>query len=319
MKLGCSIVIVNYKSAAYLAECLTSLDQSSVPVELIIVDNSGELNDKKPSSRWPLSIVSGQGNVGFGKGCNLGASQSSAEYLLFLNPDTQLEPATVKALLDEAAAHPDTGAVGCRVTFPDGTAQPSAHKRFPGLLVHLFNYAPLLHIAVTRWWPKFGPTFYAAADYSKHLQPKHLLGAVMLIPKGVFDAVGGFDEHFFLYREETDLCRRILKNGFKIYYTPSAHIVHAGGASTGNDAFSELDARYSQSVYYYQRKHYGVVYTFITWLVAVVGLAVSWLGLEGVRLLKLMRGKRPGMSVDTQAKIRRCLAWHFRHFAGANT
>ena len=226
-----SIVIVSWNSCYFLKGCLSSLIlfPSRDPFEIIVVDNASTDGSREMIRReFPAVIlVENDQNRGFAAACNRGAEKAGGEYLLFLNPDTRVYPGTLDGALDFMRAHPDAGAMGCRTLNFDGTLQSSAYS-FPTPL-RVFAYIVGLN-RIFRISKLHG--------HGKIRQPDYVQGSFLLIPKNIFGDLGGFDEKFFLYSEEVDLCRRIRDDGRKIYYFPGVRIMHAGGASAGKNPLS---------------------------------------------------------------------------------
>lgn len=308
-----SIIIVNYKSWAITTQAVASIQDSGAKAsyEIILVDNdSGKSDVKELRKIRGITLIESGTNDGFGSGCNLGAAAAKGSFLLFLNPDTVIQAGTLDFVLDYAQGQQLVGVVGCKITFSNGQLQPSAHRKFPNLWSHFFEYTPLLLILSGRVNPYFGPTLYSVQDHNHALVCSHLLGAFMLVPRAVFRTVGGFDENFFLYREETDLCYRIQKAGYRILYTPGTTIEHTSGQSTHNDSFATLDPRYTASEYYFLHKIRGRHYTDLAYLLAVTGLHLSAFALRCLSAYKQIRRKPVGLSSQLQGKIRACLDWH---------
>jgi GT2 family glycosyltransferase len=219
-----SIVIVSWNSCYFLKGCLSSLFlfPSRDPFEIIVVDNASTDGSREMIRKeFPAVIlVENDRNRGFAAACNRGAEKAEGEYLLFLNPDTRVYPGTLEGALDFMRAHPDAGVMGCRTLNFDGTPQSSAYS-FPTPLrafAYIVGLNRIFRISKLR-------------GSDKIRQPDYVQGSFFLIPRNVFEGLGGFDEKFFFYSEEVDLCRRIRDAGRKIYYFPGVRIMHAGGGS----------------------------------------------------------------------------------------
>jgi GT2 family glycosyltransferase len=312
-----STIIVNHNSARETIACVASLRANGgVEQEIIVVDNGSEADD-----RALLRDLDGASrlieapNDGFGAGCNRGAAAAAGTYLLFVNPDIVVpSPTALAELVAVAAREPRLGALGCRMVFDDGRLQLSAHHRDPDLVGHAWDYAPIVSQPLSRLFG-LGPRslFPAPRHEGEVLEARHLLGAFMLVPRDVFRQVGGFDEGFFLYREETDLCRRIAGLGRRILYTPTPVVVHTSAASTHNRHFANFDPRYMESTYRYFRLYHGPAYVAAAWLLALAGMTLSLAAALPARALaRATRRRRTSLSELLVPRLRAAIAWHWR-------
>jgi len=223
-------VVVSYNSAVYLPDCLRSLRSEGV-TEVVVVDNAS--SDGSPevvrTADAGVTVVETGVNLGFGSGANRGVAVTGSDYVLILNPDTVVEPGTVKALT--AALDRDDGlaVVGPRIENLDGTLYPSV-RRFPNLTV-AFG-----HAFIGLVWPANPYTRrYRMLDWD-HDRPADDVdwvgGACLLVRRSAFDLVAGFDEAYFMYVEDVDLCWRLGRAGWRIGYDPGGRVVHALGGSS---------------------------------------------------------------------------------------
>lgn len=230
-----SFIIVSYKDTEKLQRCVSSLP-STDETEIIVIDNS-------------------QNNRGFSKGCNLGALQAKGEYLFFLNPDTVVHPGAIEALCSHLAAHPTLACVVPQLCSEAGKPALSFTRQYrwfsaPIVLSWIHTYLPYNPISL---WH-----FYAFSSLS---QPRFLeaaSGAALCMRKTVFEKVGGFDEKFFMYWEDYDICRRIINSGEKIYYLPQARVLHSGGGSSHDKG--ALKKYFDRAQKYFFTKHFGSTY-----------------------------------------------------------
>jgi N-acetylglucosaminyl-diphospho-decaprenol L-rhamnosyltransferase len=225
-----SAIVVSYNSAAYLPACVASLRAEGV-AQVVVVDNAssdgsvGAVRAADPA----VDVVESGANLGFGGGANRGADVCSGDYLLILNPDTVVEPGTVKALSEALDRDPGLAIVGPRMENLDGTLYPSV-RRFPELTVAAG------HAFVGLIWPRNPFTRrYRMLDWD-HDRPAADVdwvgGACLLVRRSAFDVVAGFDERYFMYVEDVDLCWRMHQAGWRIGYEPGGRVVHALGASS---------------------------------------------------------------------------------------
>lgn len=219
-----SVIIVSWNVQEYLRRCLYSLraDHQYSNYEIIVVDNNSTdntitvLREEFPE----VKLVQNKINFGFAKANNQGINISQGEYILFLNPDTEVAKGAISQLICFLREHDNVGMVGPKLLNPDGTLQASG-LNFPGLTNSLFGY---FHVRRETTGAYFLNT-------DQPLAVDALVGACLLVRREIFEQVGGFDEDYFMYEEETDWCYRIRKAGWSIFYAPSAEVIHYGGQS----------------------------------------------------------------------------------------
>jgi N-acetylglucosaminyl-diphospho-decaprenol L-rhamnosyltransferase len=242
------IVVVSYNSGDTLRACVKPLCQ--IPgVEVIVVDNASPRDPLPTVADLPVRTIRAPRNGGFSYGCNLGSGRATAPYLLFLNPDARIDEAALHALLEVLGNDPATGLVGPRILDDDGSLSFSL-RRFPRLR-STYAQAVFLH----RLWPQASWTDELIRDAALYERPgtvEWISGACMLVRRSAYEAVGGFDEGFFLYCEDTDLCRRFWQAGHAVRFEPRAQVRHVGGASSGAGETQAIAAR---SRVLYARKH----------------------------------------------------------------
>ncbi len=204
-------------------------------MEIFVVDNdSGDGTAEMIRTEFPqVKLTASAINLGFAKANNLALKQATGDHILLLNPDTELRADTLQSGIKFCQSHIDCGAVGPKMFYPDGSLQSSV-RRWPTvwpILLMLFKL------------PKIFPHLksidnYLAIDfdYDRVQAVDQIMGAFMLMPRIIYDKIGGLDERFFAWFEEVDYCRRIAEAGYKIYYSPDFSIVHHGGKSFAQQA-----------------------------------------------------------------------------------
>jgi N-acetylglucosaminyl-diphospho-decaprenol L-rhamnosyltransferase len=256
-----SIILVNYNGIEFLDNCLKSIDEfvTDCSHEVIIVDNSStdksieNIKDVFPAIRLINSPV----NLGFGKANNLAVKYSQGDHLLFLNTDTILVENTPKLLSDYLNQHQDIGAISPRIIFDDGSYQLSCGK-LPSLTIEFID--KIRYGLDKKWHHIFGSLYNR--QYSSIKEMGWLTGACLMMRRDIFEQLGGFDESFFMYFEDKDICKRVREAGWKVVYYPKTSIIHLlGGSSSGFKKSVSNYYRDSQS-YYYQ-KHLGEFQTSI--------------------------------------------------------
>lgn len=220
------VVTVSYNSSATLRDCVAPLsDQPGITVT--VVDNRSTDDSVASIADLPVGVVRAFRNGGFGYGCNLGAAEGSNPYILFLNPDARITPSGVRALVAALDADPAAAIAGPKLVEEDGAEVPSM-RRFQRA-GSSWAQALFLHRLIRAAWANEivrDPALYAAPA-----SPEWLSGACMLVRREVFEALGGFDDGFFLYCEDMDICTRVRAAGHEVRFTPAVEVHHAGGQS----------------------------------------------------------------------------------------
>jgi GT2 family glycosyltransferase len=229
-----SVIIVHYRVPLYLTQCLYSLEVALAgkEAEIIVVDNDSQPNDtislihRFTQVRW---IAPGE-NIGFAAACNLGWRQSSGQYILFLNPDTLITAQSIDACLSQLIKNNKVGAVGCRLVNGFGYFLPESKRSLPSL----FSAGCKL-TGLSALFPRsaiFNQYAMGNVDSKDSCVVEVLTGAYLLVPQKVLEEVDGFDEAFFLYGEDVDLCRRIGVAGYTCWYEGGKTVIHFKGASS---------------------------------------------------------------------------------------
>jgi N-acetylglucosaminyl-diphospho-decaprenol L-rhamnosyltransferase len=283
-----AVIIVNYRSAELALQALQSLAEErknpALRLRAVVVENdSGDA----PALRAGIApyaefaqLVESPVNGGFGAGNNLGmrhvlASGHRPDAFHFLNPDTLVHPGAVLALVRFLHEHPRAGAVGSRFEHADGTPWPIAF-RFPTPWGELEGTAQLR--ILTRWLGQHS----VARELGEHAeQVDWLSGASMMMRRETLERVGGFDETYFLYFEETDLCLRAKQAGWEIWYVPDSKVMHIRGQSTGVTALDDKPKRlpgyWFESRRRYFAKNHGLAYAWAADLAFLAGNGIGML------------------------------------------
>jgi GT2 family glycosyltransferase len=266
-KINISIVIVNYNSADYLEQCLISIEKATnnLSVETIVVDNnSTDSPDFVKFNRFQNTrIIELSENLGFSKANNIGVSFAKGEFILILNPDTLLEETTLSTMYNYMLDNHDVGAAGCKVLNSDGSFQLACRRGFPTPWVSftkLFGLQKLF--PKSRLFGKYNQTFRSIDDT---YEVDSVIGAFMFIRKQVWDSVSGFNEAYFMYGEDIDLCSRINKAGWKISYVSETSIIHYKGISTHRSSIDELSHFYD-AMAIYSKDHFSNSWLFLFFL-----------------------------------------------------
>jgi hypothetical protein len=250
-----SVIVVNWNTADLLWQCLESIyaDLTAVEAEVLVVDSaSTDHSMTQAQARYPQStFIFSPVNVGFGTANNLALRQARGDFLLLLNPDTLVHPGAIDVLLGYMEKYPHVGASASRLLNPDGSLQyscspePTLGREFLRMF-HLGGVRPDGYYPMQTW------------NLTLPRSVEVILGACMLLRKTALDQAGLFDENFFMYSEEVDLCRRIRQAGWEIHWVPQSLITHYGGQSTRQMAAEMFVQLYRAKIDYF-RKHHGVL------------------------------------------------------------
>jgi N-acetylglucosaminyl-diphospho-decaprenol L-rhamnosyltransferase len=256
-----SIILVNYNGIDFLDNCLDSIKEfvNFGDHEVVIVDNFSTDNSiHKIKDIFPSAIlICSQNNLGFGKANNLAVKHSHGKHLLFLNTDTILTEHTPQILSDYLTQYQDVGAVSPRITFRDGSYQLSCGK-LPNLAIELLD--KIRYGLDQKWHHIFGNLYNK--QYSTIQEMGWLTGACLMMRRDVFEQLGGFDESFFMYFEDKDICKRVHEAGWKVVYYPKTSLIHLLGGSSSSVQKS-VNTYYRDSQLYYYQKHLGKFQTAI--------------------------------------------------------
>ncbi len=248
-----SIVIISWNIKTLLAGCLKSIFDH-VPGfehEVWVVDNAssdGSVNMVR--QHFPqVQLIANEENIGFAPANNQAIRRCHGRFILLLNPDTEVLPGALEALVQFMEAHPDAGAAGSLLLNPDGSLQPSCFPR-PTLSRELWR---LFHLDRVR---PYGQYHMPTWDQEQPREVDVIQGASLLLRREALDQTGLLDEGYFIYTEEVDLCYRLQQAGWRLYWTPRSKVIHFGGQSTKQVAAEMFLQLYKSKIQFF-RKHYG--------------------------------------------------------------
>ena len=231
-----STVIVSYNTKELIIECLDSVQKaaSGLKSEIIVVDNASqdgtqdEIRKKFPN----VSLIENNKNLGFSKANNIALVKAKGKYILILNPDTKLFPETIKKLIDFFGSKgKDTGLVTCRLELASGVLDKDCRRHFPTPWVAFTHFSNLSKIfPKTRFFDSY---YYGYVNENTEHEIDACAGAFMFTTRDALKKVGLFDEDFFFYGEDIDLCFRYKQKGYKIIYTPVTKAIHYKGVASG--------------------------------------------------------------------------------------
>lgn len=271
-----SIIIVNYNVADFISLCLDSVSLAikNISTEVIVVDNDSHDNSVEVIKKhFPfVQLIESDTNLGFSKANNLAYSKAKGKYIHFLNPDTVIPEDYYDTLIPFMENTPNVGAVGPRIVDGKGSFAPDSKKSFPSFWVSVSKVLGLSQVFSNS---SFFNKYYAAhIDEYETAEVDILSGSTLLIKKEVIDDVNGaFDESYFMYCEDVDLCYRIQQAGYQNYYVPKVSMIHYKGESTKKLSYSYMKVFYTAHALFvkkYYPKNLGALYNFA--LKMVLGL-----------------------------------------------
>lgn len=231
-----SIIIVNYNTADMLIRCLDSIcSQPGKNPETILVDNASQDNSvemAKATFPW-VKVIANKRNLGFARANNQALKISNGRYIYFLNPDTVVKKNAFSAIIEFMESNLEVGLAGTQIVNPDGSTQSSIERHYPG---ERHSKGELSELKGDIAW---------------------VLGASMIARDSVLKDIGGFDERFFIYGEDLDLCLSVRKAGWAIGYIPNAVVVHWGGASERDTMPVEVWKKKFDAEFLFYEKHYS--------------------------------------------------------------
>jgi N-acetylglucosaminyl-diphospho-decaprenol L-rhamnosyltransferase len=278
-----AVVIVNYNAGGYLARCVASVFERAggLSLDVLVVDNASRDGSAKAAkaAQPRMRLIENASNRGLSAAWNQGAVETGSPWILFLNPDAEIWDGDLAALVKKAGeTHPDVAVIGPMVRNADGTIYESG-RVFPSVgqaVGHAFLGPVAPGNRFTRSYKQAG------WDRRTERPVDWVSGACMLVRRKAFEQVGRFDEDFWLYAEELDLCTRLKDAGWGILYAPELEILHEGAVSTGRSRRTHL--MHSMSIYRYYRKHRAGGWRRVT-------LPAAWLALRARAELVAIRDR----------------------------
>ncbi len=292
-----SFVIVTWNSENHIKDCLASVKSLSYPLKEIIIADNGS-SDKTLSvikENFPeVKILTFPHNPGFGFACNRGAEISKGDILFFLNPDTKILSDELSKAVDFVSSN-EKSVLGFKLLWENGKFQDSYARFFSVFhsVLELFEF----HY----YFGKNPFNRYVNYDFKvfdKIAEVDWVVGAAFMIGKDFFKNIGGFDEKFFMYFEENDLCRRARKEGGKVFFFPYMEVIHYRGASADKKGSRKLE--YYQSMCYYHRKYGGV----LSEMIIRISIILSSLIYLFAYFVKYITGRKNDISKKVSVKIK---------------
>jgi len=236
-----SIVILNYKTKGLVKQCIRNVmvSTANLDYEIIVVDNNSEDGiEEMLSENFPeIKFIQTGNNLGFAAGNNAGIKHTKGRYVMTLNPDVTVLNGSIKKMHEFMEANSNVGIVGPKLINPDGSFQISC-RTFQTPKYILYRRTPLGMLPFAK--RQLDKHLMLDFDHLSNKEVDWFLGACMLIRKEVLEKVGLFDERFFMYLEDMDLCRRVWMNNYKVYYLSGAEMVHLFERASANDNWNFL-------------------------------------------------------------------------------
>ena len=257
-----SIIIVNWNSKSYLRKCVDSIlaGTRDLEFEIIVIDSASfDGCDEMLRNEFPqVRFIQSQENLGFARSNNLAFRSASGEFLLFLNPDTEIVGPAINALHSALKMSPDAGVIGGKLLNSDGTVQTSCVQAFPTILNQLLSAE-----AFRRLTPK-ARLWGMRAIFENAVKPSNvdmISGACLMMRRSVFEKIGHFSTDYFMYAEDVDLCYKCRILGLTNYYFGEAVVIHHGGGSTQQARSNFSNIMMMESIEQFFRKWRGGIYS----------------------------------------------------------
>jgi GT2 family glycosyltransferase len=252
-----SVSVVSFQTPGLLRQCLAALaaERSRLDLEVTVVDNAshdGSVELVRSEFAW-VSLIANARNAGFGAAHNQALRRARGRYWMVLNSDAAPKPGALRALVDALDADAGLAAAGPKLRYPSGEVQPS-RRRFPSVATLFLESTQL-----QRFWPDNAVlSRYYVQDRSDDVAQEvdWLVGACLCLRADAMRQVGLFDERYFMYSEEIDLCRRLRAHGWRVRYVPQAEVVHIEGGSSRAD-LAARDQRFQASKLAYAARWHG--------------------------------------------------------------
>ena len=294
-----SIVIVNWNTADLLLACLASIRQGvQLPHEILVVDNASEDGSvERASAAFPeVRILAQSSNLGFARANNVALVEAAGRLVLLLNPDTELRPGALEALVTHLDTHPRAGIAGPPLWNPDGSAQPSV-QTFPTLASEFLRQTMLYRIV---------PGRMAREAQRRDSRPVDVVsGAALCIRRECLEVIGLLDQDIFMFYEDTDWCRRAKDAGWEIWFVDGPGVVHHKGAASGGPARTRTLLDSHRGMLRYFRKHHGPGVVPALRVIAFLGATLR----SARSLLLLTLGRNPPDQRARLAAYRGLLRW----------
>ncbi|MCK5344683.1 MAG: glycosyltransferase family 2 protein, partial [Candidatus Heimdallarchaeota archaeon] len=258
-----SVVIVNYNVKEFVYNLINSLEKArkKLSLEIFVIDNAsvdGSVEFLQSRFNDKIVLISSTENLGYGKAANIGFAKAKGKYVLLINPDTLIKEDTLQVLFEFMESHPEAGMAGCKLLNPDGTFAIDSRHSIPSVSSALWRVMGLSNI-----FPKskiFGDYNLTWMDENIQSPVPAVSAAFMFCRTEDIHKLGGFDEQFFMFCEDIDLCKRMNDNNRVIYYIPETTVIHYKGESTKRNSIDHV-RNHGKSLNQFFNKYYGHSYS----------------------------------------------------------
>ena len=278
MNIDLSIIIVSWNVANLLKTCLNSIYKYTrgISFEIFVIDNASADNTvEMVKKKFPcIHLIANDVNRGFARANNQGIKKAKGDYILLLNPDTELKEDSLIKMTKFMKQTPGAGITGCHLLNPDTSHQDSV-RRFPKFLDQALILLKLHHLFPQ--FPAFRRYLCQKFDYKRQQEVDQVMGAFFMIRKQVIDQIGLLDENFFIWFEEVDYCLRAKKTGWQVIYTPVTEVTHHFGQSFKQMMTVEKQKIWNKSLRYYFLKHHGFWQYIGTAILGWISLGLAYL------------------------------------------
>jgi GT2 family glycosyltransferase len=293
------VVIVSYRCRDLLRDCLASLREHAPQARVLVVDNdSRDGTVELVRSEFPeVDLTASHANLGFGRASNLGIRRGARPYVLCLNPDTRVQAGVLQQLVELMDGRPEVGICGCRLEQADGTFDHAARRAFPTLLGAIGHFTGL------------GRSEQASGRLAQYRAPTvaggpvdAVNGAFMLMRRRALEQVGLFDEGYWMYMEDLDLCYRSKQAGWVTWYEPSATVMHVKAGTSGRNRSVRLDYAFHYGMFRFYRAHYARRRNAAVNALVYVGIGVKLASAIALSAYRRTRIRASGGDTDGRAR-----------------
>jgi len=287
-----SIIIVTWNSQEFIRNCLDSifLSQGNFSSEVIMVDNgSSDETAKIVEELYPqVNLIQNKKNLGYAKANNQGIEEARGEYILLLNPDTQVLEDALSLMYEFMEEHPELGALGPRLLNPDKSVQASC-REFPTFSTLIWEF-----FGLSRLFPRsrvFSRWRMGYFNFDKQREVDQPMGSCLMLRRATLEDVGILDENFVMFFNDVDLCFRIKKSGWRIYFYPEAKVIHHKGASTRKAKVRMIWLSHLAFYKFFKKHTAGLANRLLLFLFLIPLILSAW-----VRILFFYFGKLTGVA-----------------------
>jgi len=271
-----SIVMINYNAKALTTQAMQSIFdcEPQISFEIIVVDNSSDASREYDNMVENVVVIKHVKNKGFGNACNIGAKRSCGEYILFLNNDTIMHEGTLEACVLYLQQNPQTGVLGTRTLLENGALDHACKRGFPTPMSSLYYFCGMdKRHPESKKYGVYRQTFIREDSIS---EVDSVAGSFLMMPRSVFDRLGGYDETFFMYGEDLDLCYRVKELDLSVIYYGKVSITHLKGQSGLHTKSQTVIYHFYNAMLLFYKKHYLHRYNLFTTALVYCGIKAKY-------------------------------------------